>query len=441
MLLSKTENILMYWNMELYGMSLNQPVHKLKRVEDNIMDNGENEPRFKNMQYCTRCCMPESQEGIKFDELGICQACQSSEQKIHINWVEREKELRTILEGAKAKAGNNYDCILPISGGKDSTFQMHVLVKVYHMKPLAVTFNHNWYSKTGWNNLQRGLETFNIDHIMFTPNRDLVNRCAKRSLNKIGDSCWHCHAGVGAFPLQIAVKFNIPLIIWGESIAESSGRSNYLNPIDKFDREYCMRQSSKMRSSEMACEYLSERDLFPFNIPTAEEFERVDVIGIHLGDYIFWDEERQVEFVRDTYGWRETEMEGTYKKYKSAECIMPGVHDFTCYLKRGYGRASFHASMDVRNGLLTREEGFLLANLHDPVRPEALDYYLKITGMSEDEFYQIMKDNRVPQIKEVEIPVRPKNKRNMERILPFTEQLLEEFSTKNSQEFCDYPDN
>ena len=140
---------------------------------------------------------------------------------------------------------NNYDCILPISGGKDSTFQMHVLMKVYGMKPLAVTFNHNWYSKTGWRNLQSALRTFNIDHIMFTPNRDLVNRCATRSLSMIGDACWHCHAGVGAFTVQIAVKFNIPLIIWGESIAESSGRASYFNPVRKYDREYFTKVSPK----------------------------------------------------------------------------------------------------------------------------------------------------------------------------------------------------
>ena len=258
-----------------------------------------------------------------------------------------------------------------------------------------------------------------------------ANRIARKSLSAIGDSCWACHAGIGAFPLQIAVKFKIPLLIWGESIAESSGRASYFNPVRKFDREYFTKVSAKMKPEEMTGDNLTKRDLFPFNIPSAEECEEVGVFGIHLGDYIFWDEERQTEFVRDTYGWKETEMEGTYKGYKSAECIMPGVHDFTCYLKRGYGRASFHASMDVRNGLLTREEGFRLANMHDSVRPEALDYYLKITGMSEDEFYQIMKEKRVSQLSNTDIPIHKKQKPNKERILPFTEQLIEEFSHKN----------
>lgn len=381
-------------------------------------------PAFSKLRYCARCCMPETQEGIKFDEMGICQACQSSEQKIHINWVEREIELKAILDNAKAKAGNNYDCIIPISGGKDSMFQLHVLVKIYGMKPLAVTFSHNWYSETGWYNLQNALQEFNVDHIMFTPNRDLVNRIAQRSLSGIGDACWHCHAGVGAFPLQAAVRFNIPLLIWGESIAETSGRASYKDPVHKFDRDYFTKVSAKLRPSEMVTDKLSERDLYPFNVPTVEEIEKVGVFGIHLGDFIFWDEERQTEFVSQHYGWKETEMEGAYKGYKSAECIMAGVHDFTCYLKRGYGRSTFQASLDVRNGLLTREEGIALASKIDSERPGALDYYLKITKMSEPQFYDIMKQLKHLKLIDTEVPVIDRTRPNKEKTVPFFEQLI-----------------
>lgn len=382
-------------------------------------------PLLKNVRYCIRCCIPETQEGVEFDEMGICQACQSSEQKIHINWVDREKQLRQILAEAKAKAGNNYDCILPVSGGKDSTFQMYVLVKVYGMKPLAVTFNQNWQSETGVYNLQNALREFNVDHMMFTPNRDLVNRLAKRSLTMIGDACWHCHAGLGAFPMQVAVRFNIPLLIWGESIAETSGRASYKNPVHKFDRDYFTKVSAKLRPSEMVCEYLSERDLYPFNVPSLEDIERVGVFGIHLGDYIFWDEERQTEFISEHYGWKETEMEGAYKGYKSAECIMAGMHDFTCYLKRGYGRATFQACLDVRNGLMTREEGFRVASRIDTERPGALDYYLKITGMSEEKFYDVMKQLKHQKLIDVDIPVTPRKRPNREKTVPFFEQLIE----------------
>jgi N-acetyl sugar amidotransferase len=384
---------------------------------------------FQHLKYCVRCCIPQTQEGVIFDELGVCQACQSAEQKIHIDWTEREKVLRGILDKAKANAGNNYDCIIPISGGKDSTFQLYVLTQIYGMKPLAVTFSHNWFSETGWYNLQNSLEQFNVDHVMFTPNRKLVNKLAKHSLAGIGDSCWHCHAGVGAFPLQAAVRFNIPLLIWGESIAESSGRASYLNPVRKFDREYFTKVSAKLRPDQMVRDDVSLRDLEPFQVPSAEDCERVGVFGIHLGDYIFWDDERQTEFVRDNYGWKETQVEGSFKRYKSAECIMPGVHDLACYTKRGYGRATFHGSVDVRAGLLSRDEAWDLIRQNDGVRPEGLDYYLKITGMTEEEFFTTLEKHRRPELKNTVIPIYPKATKNEEELLPYPQQLQRKFGT------------
>lgn len=383
---------------------------------------------LNNVKYCTRCCMPETQEGIQFDKMGICTACQSSEQKMHIDWKEREEQLKAILNDAKEKCKDKaWDCILPISGGKDSFFQAHVLTKVYGMKPLAVTFSHNWYSETGFYNLQRCLEVFDLDHIMFTPNRGLVNRLAKKSLGAIGDTCWTCHAGIGAFTLQIACKFEIPLLIFGESIAESSGRASYFEPVRKYDREYFTKVSAKLLPEDMVCDYISMRDVYPFVVPSAEECEEKGVYGIHLGDFMFWDEERQTEFVRDEYGWRETEMEGAYKGYKSAECVMAGMHDFTCYLKRGYGRSTFQGCVDIRKGLLTRDEALQLAMEHDTERPEALDFYLNITGMTEDEFYDTMKAVRHEKIKNVDLPVKPKDHRNKERIKPFVDQIIEKY--------------
>jgi N-acetyl sugar amidotransferase len=359
-----------------------------------MTDTDFGKPMFKGMTYCVRCCMPESNEGIKFDEMGICQACQSSEQKIHIDWTARERELRKLLDHHKS-LNNDYDCIVPISGGKDSTFQLHVITKIYGMKPLAVTFSHNWFTETGKYNLQNAIEKFNVDHVMFTPNRELINKLARQSLSKIGDSCWHCHSGVGAFPLQIAVKYRIPLLIWGESIAEMSGRSTHYNPMLKFDRDYFTKVSAKVYPEAMVSDDISLRDLAPFKLPSYQELEEVGVIGIHLGDYIFWDDERQMEFVRDVYDWREDKVEGTYKRYKSVECRMAGVHDYTKFLKRGFGRGTDHASIDVRAGLLTREEAFELAKRHDAERPDALDYYLQITGFTEEEFEKVLAQHRL----------------------------------------------
>ena len=241
---------------------------------------------------------------------------------MYIDWVVRDKGLRRILNHYKEISGDNYDCMVAISGGKDSTYQLHLVTQVYRMKPLAVTFNYNWMSETGKYNLQNVLERLNVDHIMFTPNRSLVNRLAKRSLELNGDSCWHCHAGVDSFPLQAAVMYKIPLIIFGESVAEGhSGKATYYEPCP-FDLDYIQKVSTKSKIEEVVNEEITLKDLWPFKIPTLEELEKHKIVRLFLGDYMFWDSERQVELIKDLYDWRKDDVDGTYKKYKSIECRM-----------------------------------------------------------------------------------------------------------------------
>jgi len=357
------------------------------------------EPPFGFLRYCTRCCMPETNEGMQFDEMGICKACRSQEEKMRIDWTHKRKQLHEILEQAKSEAGDNYDCMVPISGGKDSAFQLHVLTRIYGMKPLAVTFSHNWFSKTGWENLWNVVEKLNVDHIMYTPKRSLVNNMARQSLPLIGDSCWHCHAGILSFPLQVAVKFGIKFIVWGESPADFSGRDTY------FDRKYAMKSATdiadifmkgSVRSGPdaMVSDQISRAELRMMYPPTREELVESGIKAIYLGDYVFWDHERQTEFLIREYDWKEDKVEGTFKRYKSVECRMPGVHDYAKFVKRGFGRATDFASQDVRAGLMTREEAFDIAARIDAERPGALDDYLKITGYTEEEFHEILRAQR-----------------------------------------------
>lgn len=380
------------------------------------------EPLF-NIKYCARCCMPETEEEYTEDEYGMCRICRSSEQKMHIDWVKRREMFEDIRDKCKAQAGNSYDCMVPISGGKDSAFQLYVLTQVFKMKPLAVTYSHNWFSKTGWYNLVNTLKEFNVDHLIYTPNRNLVNRIARKSLGMIGDACWSCHAGVGSIPLHIASKYNIPVIIYGESAAEATQRGDYFENNFDYDKHYYTKFSAKKTPDEMLCSSLNSKDLHMYQLPSDQEVEDAQIRILHLGDFIFWDEERQVEFMRDYYGWRETDIENDYKGYQSAECIMPGVHDFTCYLKRGWGKTSVHASQDVRSGILTREEGFELINKTDMQRPDVLDYYLNITELNEEDFYKEISKHKEPSLKNQKIPIIPKQTKHKERLIPFAEQL------------------
>lgn len=342
------------------------------------------------LRYCTRCCMPETAENLAFDELGLCQPCRSSEQKMHIDWTVRRQTLIRLLEKHRSQGGNTYDCLVPISGGKDSAFQVYFLRHVMGVNVLTATFSHNWFSRTGLVNLKNVRDTFDVDHIQFTPRRSVINKLARKSLGAIGDACWHCHAGVGAFPLELATGFEVPLLVWGESISENDGRATYEEPIP-FDRDYFTRVSARLYAEEMVGEDISIFDVRPYRLPSYDRIEAAGVKGVHLGDYIFWDDERQMEFLRDCFYWKEDHVEGTYKGYKSVECVMAGIHDYTKFIKRGFGRGTDHASQDVRIGLLTREEGFDLAKLFDAERPRALEYYLEICGMTEEEFEAVLK--------------------------------------------------
>jgi len=348
---------------------------------------------FGQLRYCVRCCLPETVEGITFDNRGICSGCNSSEQKMKINWEERKKALSERLERHKRAAGDNYHCIAPISGGKDSCYQLYVLTRVYGMRVLAVTFSHSWFTETGRYNLQNAIEKFDVDHIMYTPKRSLVNRLARQSLYAIGDSCWHCHSGVGAFPLQVARRFGIKLLVWGESAAENGTKADYLNPVT-YDHDYFRKISSKVELDAMVGKDIGRGELVMFQYPTADEMAAAGIEGLHLGDYIFWDDERHVEFLKREIGWREDRVEGTYKGYKSVECRMAGVHDYMKFVKRGFGRTTDHATRDVRAGILSREEGFELVRRHDAERPGALDYYLQITGLTEEEVERELKSQR-----------------------------------------------
>jgi N-acetyl sugar amidotransferase len=343
------------------------------------------------LKYCSRCCMPETMEGITFDEFNICTPCRSSEEKMHINWEEREQKLQSLLQNSIKD--EYYDCMLPMSGGKDSMFQAYILTQKYNITPLAVTHGANWMSLSGRYNLENCLQKFDLDHIIFHSKRSTINKAARKSLNAIGDACWHCHIGSGTFTIQTALHWNVDLMIWGESIAERDGRGSYINQTEA-SLFYNLEVSAKVKAESFVDEKMNDSELSKWFYPDSDVLNKSNIRYLHLGDYIFWDEERQVDFVVNNFEWCNSKVENTYKGYKSTECIMSGVHDYSNFIKRGIGRATIHASDDVRRGLMTREEAFQLIKKYDTQRPHALDYYLRITGFSEEEFEKILIEAR-----------------------------------------------
>ncbi|MFC1808213.1 N-acetyl sugar amidotransferase [Candidatus Omnitrophota bacterium] len=343
------------------------------------------------MRYCTRCVYPEtSADGMTFDEKGVCSGCRVDFEKESIDWSVRKDRLKQILEKYRSKDNSNYDCIIPISGGKDSHFQVYTIKEDLGLNPLLVTFNHTFNTRIGINNLTNLLTKFGCDHIRFTPNLQLIRKLSINSLKKMGDMCWHCHSGIYTYPVQIAVKFNIPLIIWGEiGKLDLSGMYSLHDMVEmtrKARTEHGLRgyDASDLVNEEIG---ITKSDLRCFEYPSDEEIERVNVRGIYLGNYINWNAKKQAEMMIERYGFQTAREDRTFNTYENVECHhCGGAHDWLKYLKFGYGRATDHASLCIRQGIMTREEGIDMVKKFDGIRPRDIDTYLKWAGMTEEEF-------------------------------------------------------
>lgn len=342
---------------------------------------------FPKINYCSRCCLPETWEGIKFDSQGICSICKSAEDKMTIEWKNKEKELKKIFK--KYKNDDYYDCLLPISGGKDSTFQSFVLTKKYNLNPLAITHGQNWYSLTGRKNLENCIKQFDLDHLFFCAARKKINDVAKKSLGKIGDACWHCHIGVGTFSWQTSIDWKIRLIVFGEAPADTDARGSFRKK-EKITPYRNIKISAIEKNNKFTSKKFDLKKLSNWSYPNQRYLKKFSPEIIHLGQFMFWDEQKNIDFVSKHFGWTNSMVENTYKGYKSNECVMAGVHDYINFLKRGIGRATVHASDDVRRGLITREQGFNLIKEHDIKKPHAMTYYKKITGLNDKEIKRII---------------------------------------------------
>ena len=338
------------------------------------------------MKRCTKCILPETYASIKFDEEGVCSICKQAEHKREIDWSTREKELKKILDKYKNLAkewGNSYDCIVPFSGGKDSSYTLYMLKRVYGMKPLAVTFDHLFLTDVMKENRANVLRKLGVDLITFSPDWQVVKRLCVKSLNKTGDFCWHCHSGIFAYPTQIAVKYNIPLLIWGEPSAEYTSYYTYDDDERLDEKRFKDLIQMGIPVEEMTDDGMTLTDLSPYIFPSFDALKELNVSSIYLGSYIPWDSRKQVELIKRELGWKGGVVEGSFVDYDKVECKYIGVRDYLKYIKRGYGRTAQLASVDIRNGRMTREEALRLAEEYDGKRPASLDSFLEDIEMSE----------------------------------------------------------
>ena len=367
------------------------------------------------LKHCSRCVMPETAESLSFDEEGTCSVCRQIEYKHeNIDWEERAVELDRLIESVRGQY--DYDCIVPFSGGKDSTFTLWYLVTQKKLKPLVVRFDHGFMRTTVIENNIRTFRTLGVDVHNFTPNWQVVKKLMFESLRRRGDFCWHCHTGIFSYPMWVSIWQNVPLVIWGEPTAEYGTFYGYDEEEEVDERRFNAFVNLGINAEDIhgmldntISDYeVTARDLKPYTYPPSAELRRRKVRSVLLGSYIPWDVKRQVEIIKRELGWQGDEVEGVPPEYdyEKIECFMQGVRDYIKYLKRGFGRTAHLTSIDIRNGRKTRTEGAALTEEFDGRRPASLDLFLDYLGIDEAEFMEIVRPHAVaphvmPELSEV----------------------------------------
>ena len=242
------------------------------------------------MIYCSKCTYPVVAVNISMNDKQVCSGCTVHDEKIKLDWNKREKKFKEILESYKSLKSSNYDCIIPVSGGKDSHFQASY-IKELGLNPLLVTYYTHNYSKTGDENLKNIREATNLDHYVFYPNKEVIKKMNKVGFVMTGDMSWHFHCGVFTVPFQIGVKFNIPLIIYGEHGMTDLVGMYAMDDFPEFTRRYrhedCLRGFSE--KDFIGKEGLKENDLLWTKYPEDSDIEKIGLRGIFMGNYVFWD--------------------------------------------------------------------------------------------------------------------------------------------------------
>jgi len=357
------------------------------------------------MKTCSRCGLPETYETIEFDSFGVCNICQQHEFKADkIDWAGRRKMLETLIEEHRGK--QDYDCLVPFSGGKDSTYTLYFLVKECRVKPLVVQFNHGFMRPNLLANNERTFKKLGVDVISFTPNWKVVKRLMLESLIRKGDFCWHCHTGIFSYPMHIAIKYQVPLVLWGEPSSEYTAYYDYReNEIEEVDETRFNRfvnlgiTAEDMRGMIQGDFDLDPRDLFPYTYPSLRDLKKLRYRSVCLGSFIPWDTRRQAEVIMRDLGWKGDDVEGMppgVYPYEKIECYMQGVRDYLKYLKRGYSRVRQMTALDIRNGRMKKEEADALVNRWEGQKPPSLALFLEYLEISEQQFNEIVQKLVVP---------------------------------------------
>jgi imidazoleglycerol phosphate synthase cyclase subunit len=392
----------------IYDRAAEDPriAERLERARQRALPDNTPPPDEK-ITWCAKCLYPTvSAAPIEFDEAGVCTGCQQAEIKIAIprsEWERRETVLRGILDKHRSRDGTRHDCVIAVSGGKDSWFQVHILKNELGMNPLLVTYDGNNWTPAGWRNLLRMKEVFKCDHIVYSPSTEVLTKLNRLGFIVMGDMNWHAHVGITTIPPRVAAQNRIPLVIWGEhGYLDMGGQfamddypeMSYRDRLEHFGRGYEW-------TFFQGREDLQASDLIPWMYPSDREIMDLNLRGIYLGNYIYWEANDHTELMIERYGFEISDepFDRTYRRISNLDDMHEnGVHDYLKFIKFGYGRGTDHVSKDVRYGVMDRNQGLELIRRYDHVKSSDLQRWLDYVGMTEDEFDRIADTFRDPRV-------------------------------------------
>jgi N-acetyl sugar amidotransferase len=346
------------------------------------------------VRYC-KCCVTSNQRPrIEWDSEGVCNACRYAHKKYHvINWEEREEKLRRLLDQHRGRGGN-YDVLVACSGGKDASFVAHRLKHKYQMNPLTVTWAPHLYTPVGWENIQKFIHS-GFDNILGHPNGRVHRVLTRLVFEFLGDPFQPFIFGQMAFPFRTAVNYKIPLVFYGENGEIEYGGSSKNEdmpgqPMEDFGRLYF----SGLPPEEFVKHGVSERDLWPYQLPSVDEMKAVGIEMHWFGYYHKWVPQENYYYAAEHMGFQanpDGRSEGTYSKYSSLDDKIDGFHFYLSFIKFGLGRATRDACQEIRSGHITREEGVALVRKYDGEFPKKwFKEFLDYTELDEKRFWGII---------------------------------------------------
>ncbi|MDC0296339.1 N-acetyl sugar amidotransferase [Akkermansiaceae bacterium] len=351
------------------------------------------------MMTCKKCLYSKDHPlHLIIDEEGVCSGCRIHEEKDFLDWTSRENKLKSILEDFKNKSNNNYDCIIPVSGARDSYFIVHMVKNIYGLNPLLVTYNKHYNTALGIRNLANLRLKFDCDLMTLTVNPETVKKITRATLRKFGSIYWHCLAGQTVYPVQVAVKHKIPLIIWGAHQGlDQVGMFSHLDEVEmtrKYRKEHDL---MGYEAEDLIDEFdnISQNDIIQFKYPEDKEIERVGVRGIYLNNYIRWDSRKQHEIMISKYGYKTSIQTRTFDNYNDTDCwVYSDLHDYIKFLKYGYGKVVDHACREIRLNHMTREQASALVDRYIHKKPVYSDLFFAWLGISENAFNFLIDQHR-----------------------------------------------